>query len=437
MSGYLDRFVAEARSRGELVVQPRMGFGAVDTMRAGLREVAGLGLPAVGTITVDSYTRVGDHVSPLHRLRAGEEINGYPIVTHPPERTRDMLAGLYGPSFPVQVRHGTALPQQVIAALVRAGLDTTEGGPVSYCLPYSRLPIAQAVEAWAEGCRLLADTTERGHIESFGGCLLGQLCPPSLLIAVTVLEGRFFLQHGVRHMSLSYAQGTHGGQDRGALRALRELAARYLGDATWHVVLYTYMGLFPRTEAGAIGLIGDSARLARDAGCERLIVKTVSEAWQIPSVAENVRALRLAAGVLPESAAEGTRHGTETRHADEYFSEILAEARCIVDAVLDLDADVGRALVKAFENGILDIPFCLHRDNRGEATCTLDERGALVWAGTGNLPFRGRGRRGGTAPVGSDELYRMLNYVADRYDNGPFGRRTMSRSGEELHDRRF
>ncbi|MBC9726545.1 methylaspartate mutase [Streptomyces sp. TRM68367] len=435
MSGYLDRFVAEARSRGALVVQPRMGFGAIDTMREGLREVAHLGIPVVGTITVDSYTRVGDHVSPLERLMAGEELNGYPIVTHSPAQTRDMLDGLYGPSFPIQVRHGTALPQRVIESLVRAGLDATEGGPVSYCLPYSRLPLAQAVEAWAEGCRFLANETEYGHIESFGGCLLGQLCPPSLLLAMTVLEGRFFLQHGVRHMSLSYAQGTHGDQDRAALRALRELARVYLEDATWHVVLYTYMGLFPRTPDGAGELIGDSARLARDTGCERLIVKTVSEAWQIPSVAENVLALRLAA-TAPTGPAEGA-----TALEDAFFAEILEEARCLVDAVVDLDPDVGKAFIRGFECGILDIPFCLHPDNRGKTTCTIDESGALVWGHTGNLPFSGRKTQRHVAPLGSDKLYRMLNYVVDRYDNGPserrIERRFMSRSGEEINDRRF
>jgi methylaspartate mutase epsilon subunit len=386
-------------------------------MRAGLREVAGLGIPVVGTITVDSYTRVGDHGSPLERLMAGEELNGYPIVTHPPARTREMLDGLYGPSFPIQVRHGTALPQRVVESLVRAGLDTTEGGPVSYCLPYSRVPLAHAVEAWAEACRFLANETERGHIESFGGCLLGQLCPPSLLVAMTVLEGQFFLQHGVRYMSLSYAQGTHGGQDRAALRALRELARVYLGDATWHVVLYTYMGLFPRTPDGARELISDSARLARDTGCERLIVKTVSEAWQIPSVAENMLALRLAA-----SAPTGPPHDA-TALEDTFFAEILEEARCLIDAVLNLDPDVGTALIRAFEHGIHDIPFCLHPDNRGDVTCTIDELGALEWGSSGNLPFPGRTGKGDTAPLWSGDLYRMLNHVADRYDNGPSERR--------------
>ncbi|MEV6049353.1 methylaspartate mutase [Streptomyces xanthochromogenes] len=414
MSGYFDRFVADSRRLRTLVVQPRMGMGNIHAMRAGLRAVADLGVRAVGTVTIDSYTRVGDYTTSLERLALGEELNGYPLVSHPTGATRDMLHGLYGPGFPVQVRHGTARPQRVFERLVEIGLDATEGGPVSYCLPYSRLPLADAVTAWAESCRFLAGTTEHGHIESFGGCLLGQLCPPSLLVAMGILEGRFFRQHGVRHLSLSYAQGTLAVQDRGALRALRALAAEYLGDTTWHVVLYTYMGLFPRTPDGAGALIRDSARLARDAGCERMIVKTVSEAWQIPSVSENLSALTLAAD------DPGTRSAPSALE-DAFFEETLAEARLLVDAVLNLDADVGAALVAAFGKGLLDIPFCLHPDNRAAATCVIDDRGALAWGERGGLPLpkAGAGAPGG-GRLGSDALYDMLNHVANRYDTNEF-----------------
>ncbi len=74
--------------------------------------------------------------------------------------------------------------------------------------------------------------------------MLGQLCPPSLLVALSVLEGVFFKQHGLRSVSLSYAQQTHRGQDVEALLALRTLAAEHLSGLDWHVVLYTYMGVF-------------------------------------------------------------------------------------------------------------------------------------------------------------------------------------------------
>ncbi|PXX71310.1 glutamate mutase subunit E [Nocardia tenerifensis] len=411
MPGFFDSFVADRAAAGQLVVQPRMGFGSLAAMRSGLARVAHLDFPVIGTLTLDSYTRVGDYETPLERLAAGEELNGYPLVSHPVEATKRLLEGLYGPTFPVQARHGTALPLRVFQRLVEVGLDATEGGPVSYCLPYSRLPLRDAVAAWAQSTRFLAQETEFGHIESFGGCLLGQLCPPSLLVAVSVLEGCFFRQHGLRYMSFSYAQGTLAEQDRGALRALRTLAAEYLGDVTWHVVFYTYMGLFPRTPDGATRLIRDSARLAMATGCERMIVKTVSEAWQIPSVAENVAALRIAAeeadGPLdPASPAEAV-----------YFAEVLDEARILIDSVLNLDPDVGTALLKAFATGLLDVPFCLHADNLGAATCVIDEQGALRWGSLGRLPLPAEAGREDLARLGSDALYGMLDHVANSYDS--------------------
>ena len=95
---------------------------------------------------------------------------------------------------------------------------------------------------------LVADRGGRAHLETFGGCLLGQLCPPSLLVATSVLEALFFVQHGLRSVSLSYAQQTHPVQDIEALAALDRLATELLPDVVdRHIVLYTYMGVFPRT----------------------------------------------------------------------------------------------------------------------------------------------------------------------------------------------
>ncbi|QXI15525.1 methylaspartate mutase [Pseudomonas hamedanensis] len=409
--GYFEQFIERARARGELVVQPRMGFGTLQQMRAGLASVADLPCAAIGTITLDSYTRVGDYQSALQCLNSAAPMNGFPIISHPIEAVRSMLSGLYGTQFPIQIRHGTAKPQNVFQRLAALGLDATEGGPVSYCMPYSRLPLAEAVSAWADSCRLLADATEHAHIESFGGCLLGQLCPPSLLVAMTLLEALFFRQHGIRSVSLSYAQGTSLEQDFGALQALRELAADYLDGAHWHVVVYSYMGVFPTTQHGARRLIGDSARLTQAAGCERLIVKTVAESRQIPSVDDNLDALRMAAeaaaGELPTMDAGGAG----------YYEQTLFEARRLVETVLDLHADIGLALIQAFARGLLDIPYCLHPDNPGRATTRIDDRGALRWGNTGGLPLpRGSGGSLNGPGVSSSELFQMLHYTVNRYD---------------------
>ncbi|MBY8850677.1 methylaspartate mutase [Saccharothrix longispora] len=413
--GSFGGFVARAAAEGELVVQPRMGLGDPAAMRAGLAAVRGSGVRAVGTITLDSFTRVGDHDAVRAALAAGDALNGYPIVAYPRGTTREVLRGLAGDAFPVQVRHGSARPQDIVVALLEAGLHATEGGPLSYCLPYSRVPVAEAVRAWTESCLLLAELRDRGgepHLESFGGCMMGQLCPPGLLVAISVLEGVFFRRHGLGSMSLSYAQQTHPGQDAEAVRALRVLAAEHLSDVDWHVVLYTYMGVFPRTRRGASALLEQAAELAVRTGAERLIVKTTAEAHRIPTVAENVAALRAASAAAARAEPGGPVEDTG----------VLAEARAIVEAVLDLAPDPGVALVRAVERGYLDVPYCLHPDNAGRTRAVVDRTGRLRWSRTGSLPLAGLVEATTGAEITSTELLRSLSHVERTFDDAALDR---------------
>jgi methylaspartate mutase epsilon subunit len=411
-SRWFGGFVARAHRHGELVVQPRMGMSQPATMRAGLLATRHAAATTVGTITLDSYTRMGQDAEARTAVAAGAELNGYPIVAHDLATTRAVLAGVAGPDFPVQVRHGSPRPERIFRALIGAGLHATEGGPVSYCLPYSRTPLDASVRAWAEGCRLLAGLREAGvepHLESFGGCLMGQLCPPSLLIAVGVLEGMFFRQHGIRSVSLSYAQQTDPDQDREAVQALRRLATERMPDVDVHVVIYAYMGLHPKTPAGATRLLIEAARLAVRTGAARLIVKTVAEAYRIPSIADNVDALETAA-----VAAAAERSAPPPPPVPD--TGLYSEASALVDAVVGLRPDLGRALVDAFRLGYLDIPYCLHPDNAARTRSFIDRTGRLQWSDIGSLPIRGLVRPTGSARLTSAGLLASLSYLQRRFD---------------------
>ncbi|MCX4684340.1 methylaspartate mutase [Kitasatospora purpeofusca] len=406
-------FVARARAAGTLVVQPRMGMADPLRMRDGLLATRGADATTVGTITLDSYTRTGDLAAARSALTEGVGLNGYPIASHPVDVTRAVLRGIADARFPVQVRHGSAMPEHVIRALLAVGLDATEGGPVSYCLPYSRTPLSEAVACWRRSCELLASLRDFGaepHLETFGGCLMGQLCPPSLLIAVSVLEALFFRQHGLRSISLSYAQQPDRAQDEEALTVLGRLADELLPDVDRHIVLYAYMGVFPRTPGGATLLLEDAARLAVRTGAARLIVKTTAEAHRIPTVGENVTALETAAAA---AAAERLRPPL-TAVPD---TGIEAEARALIGAVLELDTDIGRALVRAFAAGYLDVPYCLHPDNAGRARSSLGPDGRLHWSNVGSMPIAGLS--GGPRPpiLGSADLLGALSHVQWSYDS--------------------
>ncbi|WP_051967541.1 methylaspartate mutase [Kitasatospora mediocidica] len=416
-------FVRRSHARGSLVVQPRMGFGDPRAMREGLIAVKGANATTVGTITLDSYTRLGKLADARRAVAEGGDLNGYPIRTHATATNLAVLEGVRERDFPVQVRHGSAAPQGIIASSLEAGLDTTEGGPVSYCLPYGRLPLRQAVQNWAQSCEVLVQARERGlepHVETFGGCMLGQLCPPSLLVAISLLEGLFFRQHGLRSVSLSYAQQTNAAQDREAVLALRRLADTLMPDLDCHIVIYNYMGVYPRTRAGALLLLEQAAELAVRTGAERLIVKTAAEAHRIPTVGENVEALEIAAlaaqnagGYAPSGLSSGSGSGVAAAAAG---SEVLDEATALVHAVLDLNEDIGAALVEAFARGLLDVPYCLHPDNAGRSRSFIESDGRLRWSHTGSLPVRASGRSVAGQRMTATDLLQALSYVEQTFD---------------------
>ncbi|WP_053656832.1 methylaspartate mutase [Streptomyces sp. MMG1121] len=403
-------FVRRAHDAGRLVVQPRMGMSGPDRMRAGLLATRSASATTVGTITLDSYTRVGDLESAKLAVLEDVALNGYPIVSHEKATTLQVLDGIHGPGFPVQVRHGSAAPQDIFRALMAVGLDASEGGPVSYCLPYGRVPLRESVTHWAASCELLATLRASGaepHLETFGGCVLGQLCPPSLLVAVSVLEAMFFHRHGIRSISLSYAQQTDPRQDAEAVAALRGLCARFLPDTDWHVVVYAYMGLFPETEEGVYRLLGKAAELTVASGSERLIVKTVAESRRIPTVAENVAALEYAAA---------TAARTRRAPLDGTGTQTYAEASALVSTVLELNDDLGAALLEAFTRGLLDVPYCLHPDNAGFSRSYIDTDGRLCWSDIGKMPLNGIADVHPAQRITSADLLDSLSFVRRSYD---------------------
>ncbi|WP_078850084.1 methylaspartate mutase [Streptomyces sp. NRRL F-5126] len=409
-------FVHAAASRGELVVQPRMGFSDPRWMHAGLLAVKGAAATAAGTITLDSFTRTGDLTAAGTALVTGVPLNGYPITSHPLDVTRSILNDVRDRGFPVQVRHGSAAPQEIFRTLTRLGIDATEGGPVSYCLPYGAVPLHDSIRNWKDSCWIFAELRTGGlqpHLETFGGCMMGQLGPPALHVAISVLEAMFFRQHGIQSVSLSFAQQTNFEQDMAGISALRRLATDLLGDCGWHIVVYTYMGVFPRTVAGAT-LLGETAvRLAVHGGAQRIIVKTTAEATRIPTIEDNVVAIERAALVA------ATLDERERPDVDETLltSEVHAEAAALVHGVLDLRPDIGDALEVAFRKGYLDVPFCLHPDNKGRARSYIRPDGRLAWSDVGAMPLHGVADISPGRAMRSSELMRSLSYVAERFDN--------------------
>ena len=370
------------QSQKNLYVQPRMGMASLRDMQKGLKAVKELDALTIGTITLDSYTRTQQFEKAEKALRSGLDLNGFPLLAYSQEEIADNLSCLMEKDFFIQVRHGTANPEQIFKHLVKSHLFLTEGGPISYCLPYSQSPLKNSINSWKKGCEILARYPLQSHLESFAGCILGQLCHPTILVAVGILEGLFFQKNGLRDISLSYAQHYNIFQDVAAVAALKRLAQLYFSkEVAWHIVIYTFMGIFPQTLKGHEEILKESVSLAKISEAKRLIVKTHDESSQIPSVKSNLEALK--------KAYEYSHTFLPLFNYDKEEEEIIFfQSKAIIECVLNLHQELETGLFKAFNQGYLDVPFCLHQDNLRLATCAIDPKGYLQWVSTGKLPIK-------------------------------------------------
>ncbi|MCE3230497.1 MAG: methylaspartate mutase subunit [Alphaproteobacteria bacterium] len=82
------------KTRSDLYVQPRMGMASLENMQAGLKAVKSLELPVVGTITLDSYTRMGQFDEAKKSLQAGLDLNGFPVLAYSPSEIMEQLSSL-------------------------------------------------------------------------------------------------------------------------------------------------------------------------------------------------------------------------------------------------------------------------------------------------------------------------------------------------------
>lgn len=380
-----------ARATGRVAIQPRCGVGGHQEMKALLRDLEVGAAPDILTLTIDSHTRLKRFEQALRTLnRDPADLNGYPLVTHGWQRGRDLNESVRAP---LEVRHGSPDARALFDVCVASGITSFEGGGISYNLPYSKaVPLADSLAAWEDVDRCCGRLADLGLIvdRELFGTLTAVLVPPSISLAISVVEAVLAARAGVRCVSVAFPQGGHLVQDVAALRAIPLLARRYLpAGTTVHAVFHEFMGVFPRARGHAEDLIFYGALVARLGGASKLITKTYQEAYGIPETQANIDGLRLA------DRANSPLLDFVSVDADRVAEEqewILAEVADIVEPLLER-RDLSAAVVEAFEAGAMDIPFSASRYARSDVIPKRDAEGAIRYLSAGALPLSGRVRR--------------------------------------------
>ncbi len=384
--------LGEADDRDEMLLQPRAGVplieDQIDLLKT-LEAEADL-LPT----TIDSYTRQNRYQEAARgveqsRERGRSSLNGFPAVNHGVKGCRQVTEAV---CRPVEVRHGTPDARLLAEITLAGGFTSFEGGGICYNIPYAKdVPVEKSLRNWQYVDRLVGLYEEEGvciNREQFGP-LSGTLIPPFLSHVVAIIEGLLALEQGVRSVSVGYGQEGNMVQDIAAMQTLRELAERYFSDCGYEdyeltTVFHQWMGGFPRDEAKAMAVIGLGATVADLSGASKVIVKTPHEACGVPTKEANVRGLK---ATRQAAKMVADQHWPESDEVEEEKNMIRRQVDNIMSRVAELgDGDLLQGTVRAFDEGVIDIPFTPSRHNRGRLLPVRDDAGAVRVLEWGNVP---------------------------------------------------
>lgn len=425
------RFVAKLRKaheEGRTLIQPRAGVPIIEKQIELLRHLETEGEADLLPTTIDSYTRLNRYKDAEHgiaeSLSLGKAmLNGFPAVNHGVKGCRELTSAVQSP---VQVRHGTPDARLLAEITLAGGFTSFEGGGISYNIPYAKnVPMEHTMHTWQYVDRLTGYYEERGITidrEPFGP-LTGTLVPPCISNSVAIIEALMAAEQGVKNITVGYGQCGNLVQDVAAIRSLEEQTLEYLKRFGYHdcnvsTVLHQWMGGFPQDEAKAYAVICWGSSVAALAKATKVIVKTPHEALGVPTKEANAAGLRATKQIISMLADQAMVMDDVLKGE---IDTIKREVACILERTLELgDGDLAVGTVRAFEAGVIDIPFAPSRINAGKLMPARDNNGAVRLLNIGMLPFteelkkfhrekieeRGRAeRRGVSMQMSIDDVY--------------------------------
>lgn len=386
------KVLIEAKAQNKTLIQPRAGTALVDKHIELLQFLEETGADLLPS-TIDSYTRQNRYEEAEKGILESQRLNrsmlnGFPAVNYGVKTCMNVFEQV---NVPVQARHGTPDSRLLAEIIHAAGWTSNEGGAISYNLPYAKnVSLEDTIYYWQYCDRLVGYYEERGvsiNREPFGP-LTGTLVPPCISNAVAIIETLLAAEQGVKNITVGYGMGGNFIQDIAAMRALEIQTNAYLKkygyqDVILTTVFHQWMGGFPQDEAEAMGLIAYSSTVGALSNATKIITKTPLESIGIPTKEANAMGIKnskLVTHVLKDQTfPESEKLKAET-------NQIIKEVDSLLHHTFKLgNGDLAVGTVKAFEMGIIDIPFAPSRFNKGQMLPARDNEGNIRILEFGNL----------------------------------------------------
>lgn len=386
--------VRRQSSKGAPLVQPRTGVSHTTDEIAILKHLRANGLE-ISSIQLDAASRKNMYHKAEEGVLRSEKgktsfLNGYPIPVHGVRGVEEILQAI---ETPFQIRAGSPDHRLVYEIGLAGGTSSVEGGFICYLYPYDKhtSPVT-CLRYWKYVDKLAALYDWKYNVKinrEYFGPLTTSLIEPTIAIAINIVQAILSAKSGVKCISVGLAEQGNRYQDIAAIRALDMMTRRYLakygfGDCTVSTVYHQYMAAFPNDINKARDLIFNSSVTGTLAGSTRFLTKTPVESIHIPTKEDNAEGLRLThAGI---KAAQDSSFDRE---------QVLQEMKMLEKQVAGVmesiellgQGSVARGALRAFLQGILDIPFSPSIYNRNRLITARDSDGAIRFVNPEAMPF--------------------------------------------------
>ncbi len=387
--------VRDACDRGITLAQPRGGVPTLDEHIDLLRCLQNEGGAELLPTTTDSYTRNEQFGNAQRGIEESQKaghamLNGLPVVCHGKHACRRVIEAMDNPIILLSGSSRTRLTAKTVLA---AGYSAFLGSGIAYTISYFKTrSLEEGIRNYQYVDRLVSFYEERGvHIHrEQPGFLTGTLVPHGQGIAIAALDSLIAAEQGVEQYAAGLAQSLCLPYDIAGIKAITKVCRRYLdrygyNDVFVPPITHEWMGAFPPDEARAYGVICQGAAVAALGGAAVIVTKSCHEAYGVPTAEANAAGVRATREII--RLMKGISYGESPELLLE-MQMLEDEAIAIVDRVLELgDGDPAIGAIRAFEAGVLDVPWSPNNYNAHKVMPARDSSGAIRYLEAGNLPL--------------------------------------------------
>ena len=347
------------------------------------------------SIIIDSHTRENHYdnakVSLEDSIKSNRSLlNGFPLVNYGIKLARKIINDV---EVPLQIKHGSPDARLLAEVTLLSGFSAFDGGGISHNIPFSKsISLKDSLENWKYVDRLVGFYEENGiniNREIFSP-LTATLVPPAISNSIQILEALLAVEQGVKNISVGVAQYGNITQDIASLLALKEQIQFYLDsfsfkDINISTVFSEWIGGFPEEELKAYSLISYSATISLFSKANRVFIKNIDEYSKNSLGNTMVNSLILTKTILEIGNNQKITNYEEIILEKEQIKKETAQI--LAKIFSKCDGNLSEAIIEAFKDGIIDIPFAPSKYNLGKMMPARDNEGMIRYLDIGNLPF--------------------------------------------------